>query len=461
MPGRLAAVRSRCLPCFDTGSPRASFLAVPATRPSPTIERAVLRNGLRVLAVPDRSSPLVGVAVVYDVGFRSEPEGRTGFAHLFEHLMFQGSANVAKVEHVRLVEAAGGLFNGHTMSDLTAYYEVLPSGALELALWLEADRMAAPAVTEENLANQISVVEEEIKVNVLNQPYGGFPWIVLPGLAFDSYPNAHNGYGDFSHLEEASVDDAVRFHSSYYAPANAVLAVAGDCEPDEVFALAERFFGPIASSEAPSHGPYSEPPLARERRKVIDDPLAPQPAFAVGYRAPDPVGALDRHLAHAVAASVLGDGDASRLRVRLMHKDHLVTDVGCSLGVFGGDSVVMRDPVLFRVVVHHPGVASNDALLEAIDEELERLGGHGAEPGELERVKASFAGGFWKGVDSVMERSISLASFEVVHGRAELLYELPERYSAVTPDELAAAAADLARQSRAVVEIKPAKGASR
>jgi len=423
-----------------------------------TVERTSLGNGLRVLAAPDRSSPLVGVAVVYDVGFRSEPEGRTGFAHLFEHLMFQGSAHVAKIEHVRLVEAAGGVFNGHTMPDLTCYYEVVPAGAMELALWLEADRMGAPAVTEENLRNQIAVVEEEIKVNVLNQPYGGFPWIVLPGLAFDRYPNAHNGYGDFSHLEEASVEDAVRFHDSYYAPSNAVVAVAGDCDPDEVFAAAERYFGPLPSAPAPPHGPWPEPPLATERRKAIADPLAPQPAFAIGYRAPDPVGDLPHHMAYAVAASVLGDGDASRLRSRLMHRDHLVTDVGCSLGVFGGDSLMMRDPALMQVVVHHPDPSQTDAVLGAVSEEIERLATGGAGPEELERVKASFAGAYWKGVDSVMERSISFAALEVIHGRAELIAELPELFDAVGGEEVEAAAAELSRQERTIVEIAPSGG---
>ena len=172
------------------------------------VERAVLPNGLRVVVMPGAAVPLVGVAVVYNVGFRSEPEGRTGFAHLFEHMMFQGSAHVAKMEHIRLVESAGGLMNGHTLPDLTAYYEALPSSALELALFLEADRMASLAVSEENLRNQVDVVKEEIKVNVLNRPYGGFPWIPLPALAFDSYPNAHNGYGDFSHLEQATVKRA-------------------------------------------------------------------------------------------------------------------------------------------------------------------------------------------------------------------------------------------------------------
>src|ERR1035438_242339 len=159
----------------------------------------VLDSGLKVLVVPDPTVPLVGVAVVYNVGFRSEPEGRTGFARLFEHMMFQGSPHVAKMEHGRLIESAGGRMNGHTLADLTAYYEALPASALELALFLEADRMASLSISEENLRNQVDVVKEEIRVNVLNRPYGGFPWIPLPALAFTSYPNAHNGYGDFTH----------------------------------------------------------------------------------------------------------------------------------------------------------------------------------------------------------------------------------------------------------------------
>ncbi len=423
-----------------------------------TIERAVLPNGLRVIASPDRSSALVGVAVVYDVGFRSEPEGRTGFAHLFEHLMFQGSAHVAKNEQTRQLEAAGGVFNGHTMADLTAYYEALPAMALELALWLEADRMGAPAVTEENLRNQIAVVEEEIKVNVLNQPYGGFPWIVLPELAFDTYPNAHNGYGDFSHLEEASVEDAVKFHRRYYAPRNAVLTVAGYCEPDDVFVLAERYFGGIPSAAAPPHGPWPEPPLPSARRRVIDDPLAPQPAFVIGLRTPDPVNHLDQHLAYAVAASVLGDGEASRLRSRLMHREQLVTDVGCMIGQFGGDNMLMRDPALFQVVVNHPGRATTDEIVSVIGEELSRLAETGPTEDELGRVEASFAGAYWKGVDSVMERSVAFASLEAVHGRAELLSELPDLLARVEPSSVQAAAADLASQSAAVVEVVPAGG---
>ena len=281
---------------------------MPPSRQRYHFERAVLDNGLKVLVVPSRADNLVGVSVVYNVGFRSEPEGRTGFAHLFEHMMFQGSAHVGKVEHIRLVESAGGVMNGHTRADLTAYYEALPPSALELALFLEADRMASLAVTEENLRNQVDVVKEEILVNVVNRPYGGFPWITLPALAFDSYPNSHNGYGDFSHLEQATVEDSEDFYRTYYVPSNAVLTVVGSCQPDEVFSLAERYFGAIPRRATPEHGPWPEPRLSEDRNRVLSEPLIPQPAFAIGYRTVDPVGQLDRYVVYHLLANLLGTG---------------------------------------------------------------------------------------------------------------------------------------------------------
>jgi predicted Zn-dependent peptidase len=429
---------------------------MPAGRSSlASLQRSVLDNGLRVIVAPDRSSPLVGVAVIYDVGFRSEPEGRTGFAHLFEHLMFQGSANVSKIEHVQLVQSAGGQVNGHTMPDLTAYYEALPAGELELALWLEADRMGSLALTEENLRNQVAVVEEEIKVNVLNRPYGGFPWIPLPALAFTTYPNAHNGYGDFAHLEDATLEDAAEFRAQYYAPTNAVLVVCGDCDPDEVLAAADRHFGGIAGGPVPPHGPYPEPRPSAELRGAIEDRLAPQAAFAVGYRSPDPVNQLEEYAAYAALASVLSDGDASRLRRRLVYEDRSVTDVGCILGTFGMDTFYMRDPVLFQIVVFHPGVATTDELQDVIDNELERLAGDGPSPEELARVAAGLAASHWRSVDPVLERTLSLASVATIHGRAELVAELPDLLAAVEPAAIAAAAADLLNQHRALLELVP------
>ena len=214
------------------------------------ITHHTLDNGLRVLVAPDRSAPVVGIGVLYDVGIRSEPEGRTGFAHLFEHLMFQGSANLEKLEHFRYVQKSGGTFNGSTHFDYTNYYEALPSHALDRGLFLEADRMRSPRITEENLANQLDVVKNEIKVNVLNRPYGGFPWIYLPSVLFDTFANSHNGYGGFEDLESATVDDAADFFERYYAPSNAVLAVAGDADVDETLALIEKHFGGLRTDQA-------------------------------------------------------------------------------------------------------------------------------------------------------------------------------------------------------------------
>jgi zinc protease len=420
-------------------------------------QRSVLSNGLKVLVVPDPADNLVGVSVVYNVGFRSEPEGRTGFAHLFEHMMFQGSAHVGKVEHIRLVESAGGVMNGHTRADLTAYYEALPPSALELALFLEADRMGSLAITEENLRNQVDVVKEEILGNVVNRPYGGFPWIPLPALAFDLYPNAHNGYGDFSHLEQATVEESKDFYTTYYAPSNALLTVVGSCQPDEVFSLAERYFGPIPHRPVPAHGPWPEPRLAKDRHRRVSDPLVPQPAFAIGYRTVDPVGQLGRYVVYHLLAAVLGSGDASRLTARLLHKDHNVTDVGCMLGTFGDDDFFVRDPSLFQVVVFHPGTATTDALLEVIDEEVERLASDGPTKEELARVVASSSADVWRSLDSILNRSHIMGSVETVHGSAELIDELATRLAAVTSADVAAAAADLAGQHRAVLELQPAK----
>jgi zinc protease len=429
---------------------------VPSKKPASTLERFTLDNGLEVLVAPDRSIPLVGVAVVYNVGWRSEPEGRTGFAHLFEHLMFEGSANLAKMEHIQLVEASGGVLNGHTMPDLTAYYEVVPAGAVELMLFLEADRMASVALHEENLVNQVSVVEEEIRRNVQNQPYGGFPWISLPALAFDLYPNAHNGYGDFAHLEEATVAEASDFFANYYAPSNAVLAVAGDCDPAEMAALAERYFGGIRSRKAPPHGPWPEPKLLADRRATVEDPLAPQPAFAAGYRTPDPIGQLDEYLAYVVLADILTGGDASRLTARLVHRDGLVTDIACQMGIFG--SFLMRDPVLFQVLAFHPGTATTDELLAVVDEEIERVVTDGPTRDELDRVAATYSASYWRDFDSVLNRALSFGSIETIHGRAELAPELPARVAAVRAEHVSSAARDLLAQHRAILELQPAGG---
>jgi zinc protease len=422
--------------------------------PSPSFElvHATLPNGLRVVLAPDRSAPVVGVAVLYDVGFRSEPEGRTGFAHLFEHLMFQGSANLEKLAHFRYVQSSGGTFNGSTHPDYTNYFEALPSNALERGLFLEADRMLSPRITDENLANQIAVVKEEIRVNVLNRPYGGFPWLELPPVLFDTFPNAHNGYGDFVDLESATVDDAADFFRRYYAPANAVLAVAGDLDPEVTLRLIEEHFGAIPERPAPERPDFGEPPLAEERRASAEDAHAPIPAVALGYRVADPVRDLDAHLANILLTEVLTDGDASRLQRRLVQRDQLVTDVSAYLGEFG-DPFDERDPTVLTLSAHYPDAGSLGRIMAAVDEEIDRVANDGLEPAELDRVRTRLASTLFREMDAVISRALNFAKFELIFGRAELSSELPRRLSAIGDLDVQQAAESLRPDRRAVVEL--------
>src|ERR1035437_4424394 len=230
-----------------------------------------LHNGLRVVVSPDRAAPVATVGVYYNIGFRIEPHGRSGFAHLFEHMMFQGSANAGKMVHIKLVNSSGGVLNGSTHYDVTNYYESVPSNALERVLWLEADRMRALKVDDANLRNQRDVVKEEVRVNVLNQPYGGFPWLDLPPVAFRNWPNAHNFYGDFADLDAATLADVQKFFHTYYAPNNAALLMIGDVQPEEGFALAARYFENIPEQPLPPRADVTEPPQIEARRGVVEE----------------------------------------------------------------------------------------------------------------------------------------------------------------------------------------------
>ena len=380
----------------------ARAVAPPAT--SYAVERATLRNGLRVVLAPDRSAPVVAVAVYYDVGIRSEPEGRTGFAHLFEHLMFQGSASLGKMEHVKYVQSSGGTLNGSTRLDYTNYYEALPSNALERALFLEADRMRSPAVTEENLANQIAVVKEEIRVNVLNQPYGGFPWLTLPPLLFETFPNAHNGYGGFEDLESATVDGRPRLLRPLLRAGQRrarrrrrLRSRAGDGPGAEALRRRPR-------RTVPQRPDFDEPAPTSERRDEQVDPLAPAPAVALGWRVPDPDD-LDAYLPYVVLSSVLATGDASRLRRRLVQQDRVASDVGAHLA-FMEDAFDVRNPTAFLLEAHHSGDVPADRVVAGVDEELDRVATEGVPDDELERVRARLGSALLQGQDHVLSRTL-------------------------------------------------------
>ncbi len=432
-----------------------------ARTPAPKLElhRETLPNGLRVVLAPERSAPVVAVSVHYDVGFRSEPEGRTGFAHLFEHLMFQGSESLQKLAHFRHVQSSGGIFNGSTHPDYTDYFEVLPSAALQRALFLEADRMRAPRLTTENLRNQVDVVKEEIRLNVLNRPYGGFPWITLPPVLYDTFPNAHNGYGDFTELEAATVEDCAGFFDAFYAPGNAVLTVAGDFDVEHAQELVQRHFGDVPARPVPARPSFAEPAPDGERRREQDDPLAPLPALAVGYRLPDPVADLETYLAHEVLAAVLSDGDSSRLEQRLVHTDELVTDIGAGCGLMGA-ALDARDPDTFTVTALHPADVEAGRVLAATDEEIGRLADSGPDLDELSRITARWAATLFREHDRLVSRTLALGAFELLHGRPELVAELPAMVRAVKPEQVAAAAKRLSPDSRAVLLVRPVTGSA-
>src|SRR4051812_27919542 len=388
---------------------------------------------------------------------RNEPEGRTGFAHLFEHLMFQGSAHVPKMEHARLVQAAGGTFNGSTHQDYTNYYQALPAEALERALFLEADRMAAPAITEENLRNQIDVVKEEIRVNVLNRPYGAFPWLQLPQIAFESFANTHDGYGSFVDLESSTVDDATDFFSRYYAPGNAVLCIGGDLDVTETERLVRRWFGPVEARDVPAIPETGEPRPTAGRSDVVEDALAPAPAVALGWRVPNPVAEFDRYLGSVLLAELLSEGDASRLERRLIHDDRIAIAQSSYVGLFG-DPFDVRDATLLTTQVHHPAAVPVEKVLTAVHEEVARIVQDGVDAEELGRVQARTEAQLLREADSVLGRTLGFAAAEIVHGRAELAGELAGRLARVTPEAVQAAARDLDPDTVAVLELRATGG---
>ena len=401
---------------------------------------------------PDRSAPVVAVAVHYDVGFRSEPEGRTGFAHLFEHLMFEGSENLPKLEHAKLIQGNGGTFNGSTTPDFTNYYEAVPSGALELMLFLEADRMRSPVITDHTVANQTDVVKEEIRLNVMNQPYGGL-LTRLHEVAYKTYNNAHDGYGSFVDLESATVADATDFFKRYYAPGNALLTLVGDFDPDKAVAMVEAQFGDIKKRAVPKRPDFSEPVPTKERRATHYAEKAPMPAICVGYRTPDPIKDLRAYAAHYLLLQVLTEGESSRLYQRLV-KTGMVLMIQSAYGP-GDQWLTMRTPVLAALIAIYPPGGSLDGLLAAIDESIDQLQSDLSDA-ELDRTRVAVASSYLRSTDSVINRALTIAPLEQQRGRGELLNELPQALADVTVADVKAAAAEWFKpNSRSILDWQP------
>lgn len=297
------------------------------------VDYYTLENGLKVILSEDHTAPTVTVAVYYNIGFRIEPKDRTGFAHLFEHMMFQGSKNLDKMEFIRLVQKNGGVMNGSTRFDFTNYFEIVPAHKLETMLWAEADRMKGLSITQENLTNQQGVVKNEVKVNVLNQPYGGFPWLDMPQYANTNWFNAHNFYGDLEDLDAATLEDVQSFFDTYYSPNNAALSVVGDFDTEEAKVWIEKYFGSIAKSDLPSLPDISEPRQQQEKEFVKDDPLATRPAIAIAYHMPE--RNTPEYFAMGLLDQIILQGDNALLAQKLEKEKGFTSNVSGGINYLG------------------------------------------------------------------------------------------------------------------------------
>src|SRR5262245_22279799 len=327
-----------------------------------------LPNGLRVVISENHAAPVVVVEVMYRIGFRIEPKNRTGFAHLFEHMMFQGSEHVGKFEHVQIVNENGGILNGSTRFDHTNYFEVMPSNALEIAMYLEADRMRALKITPETLKNQQDVVSEEVRVNVLNQPYAAFDWLGLPQKANTNWYNSHNFYGDLHDLEAATLDDVKTFFATYYAPNNAVLVVTGDATADDVMRLAEKHFGGIPSRQLPPRPDISEPPQTAEKSFVEKDKLARTPAVAFGYHLPERM-TKDFFALSLLDPLLVGD-ESAKLYQALVKENQMASAVQGGFNFGLGNNFDYNGPMLYTFRVDYRPDMNGEDVMKVVDKVL-------------------------------------------------------------------------------------------
>ena len=391
------------------------------------IETVRLKNGLFVTLSPDAAVPIVAVNLWYHVGSANERVGRTGFAHLFEHMLFQGSADVAANEHFELVQRAGGTLNGSTWLDRTNYFETVPSNQLELALWLEANRMGylLAAMTQEKLDTQRDVVKNERRWSVDNQPYGTW-WERLPALAFpDDHPFHHSLIGSMDDLNAASLDDVRQFFSAYYRPDNAVLSIAGDFDRSEALAMIERHFGSIASGPAPEPLPdMTVPPVFGQwKREVVPD-SGMLPRLFLTFRSP--AFGTDAYYAASVAGAIIGSRKGSRLYRRLVRERQVASEAQA----FTFDLSKASDLLVVDVTARQ-GIPA-ELLEQEVAQEIDVMRRDGVSQAEVERAVAVIESDMVRAMQSAGDRADRLSMFATYFRKPELLNEQPDRYLAVT-----------------------------
>ena len=411
------------------------------------IEQYTLKNGLRVALNPDNSVPVVSTAVYYDVGSRNERLGRTGFAHLFEHMMFQGSDNVKKAEHFQYVMKAGGTMNGTTSSERTNYYETLPANQLPLALWLESDRMRSLAVTKENLDNQRNAVQEEKRLRYDNQPYGQV-FDLLINMVFKNFANAHSVIGSMEDLDASTVEDVKEFFRVYYAPNNAVLVLSGAFEIGQAKELIEKYFGSIPSQPKPSEIDVNEPPEVAETYQKYEDKLAPFPAFLIGWKIPQ--RRTPEYNALYLAGKLLYDGESSRLYQKLVKGDESIVQLF-------GFTDERRGPSGVAVgAIPKPG-QDLSRIRERIMHEIKDLATNGPTAEEMQKLQNQLISGAVRSRQSSLSRAQAIAEYALYDNDPTLINSELDEFLSITPEQIRAAVDKyLNTENRSLLDVVPA-----
>ena len=418
--------------------------------PSTPIEEFTLANGLRVVLSPDRAIPVVSVAVYYDVGSRNEKEGRTGFAHLFEHMMFQGSENVPKAAHFQYIFNAGGTMNGTTSTERTNYFQTLPSNYLPLAFWLESDRMRSLKVTQENLDNQRNAVQEEKRLRYDNQPYVN-AFLRMNELIFTNPANAHSTIGSMKDLDAATIEDVQEFFRIYYAPNNAVLSVVGDFDNAEARALINKYFSNIPAQPVPPPVDVSEPDTVSVREEIFHDALAPAPAFVLGWKIPE--RRTQDFYALSLGGTLLFEGDSSRLYQKLVKGDESV------ISIEGGVDERRGPSALYIFALPKPDEEVSK-IREQIFTEIARIAAEGPTAAEMEKLRNSLCNDAVRGRQSTMYRAQRLAEYALYDSDPTLVDSELDQYLNVTAEDIKRVTARYMNvENRVVLDIVPAADA--
>jgi zinc protease len=432
-----------------TFAARAGSAAVPP--PKLQYDISTLPNGLTVVLSEDHSTPIVHLGVWYHVGSKNEKKGRTGFAHLFEHMMFKGSKNVGPEEHTSVIASVGGQSNAYTTDDETVFWETLPSQYLPLAAWLEADRMASLRIDKDTFINEREVVKEERRMRVDNQPYGRLNEIIYD-QAFTTHPYKHPTIGSMADLEAASIDDVREFYDTYYVPENATVVIVGDFDTAEAKAIVTQYFGrvPKAAHPVPRDIPR-EPPQTREKRVTLEQPW-PLPAVVVAYHITYD-GNPDSYPLH-IASKVLSDGQSSRIYQKLVYERQL------AVTAFGGANLIEDPNLFYAVAIVQPG-QSPDTAIDALIAEIEKLKVEPISDRELQRAKNQFARDYILNRESNQQKALQLAHAVVIHDditTADGEFEIFEHTTAADVQRVAQAYFN--QSNRVVITIMPSARAT-